>query len=197
MIRPFEERLVCLQAVSLHGQGAIVFGHVKKMPRRHFSALPHPVQCFFATDPRARSPEPASPSVTRRSRAIGRVTCERRSRQSPAHRLRGGDRWQPLLLYPVGVFFRRARIGSRLTFKARAIPRCEMRSANAATTWVAFASLSFWLCGLCTHVFPHPLHLKRGVPLAFLPKRSTSADWQWLQVKAIMPWSYTTITPSP
>ena len=81
----------------------------------------------------------------------------------------------PVRLYGDCLFFRTARIVSRLTFSARAIPRCDVRSASNPTMASFVAGVTARLLAAGVNTFLHPLHRNFWLPQRFVPKRITNA----------------------
>ena len=76
---------------------------------------------------------------------------------------------------PFCPFFRTARTVSRLTPKARAIPRWLMRSESACSICRAFSSESVRGRPAGVKHLPHALQRSRSVPERLRPKRTTEA----------------------
>ncbi len=76
---------------------------------------------------------------------------------------------EPGTLYALCPFFRNARMVSRLTLKARAMPRCEMRSAKAPSMAAAVSGESARLFASGVQVFARVLQRSRAVPHGFVP----------------------------
>ncbi len=105
--------------------------------------------------------------------------------------LRGGDDAEAVSLYAPGVFLRTARTVSRvhacvngLTFRARAIPRREMRSARAAAIRCSFSGVTVLLWGLRVKVLPQSLQ-----------RVHTSVNGQRALPQGLVPWRITRSVP--
>ena len=65
---------------------------------------------------------------------------------------------------------------SRLTFNARAIPRCDVRSASNPTMASSVTGRSVRLLAAGVNTFLHPLQRNFWLPQRFLPKRITNDE---------------------
>src|SRR5580765_622592 len=159
-----EEPSVRPPMICAHRLGMVVLGHVRPDKRQHLiRSIPEGKAQYLSHQTRDGYPEPEGGREAHTDLVhLDDIFFGRRH---------GGQAGR--LLYPLCPFLRTARMVSRLTWRARAIPLWEVRSASERRICCCFSGVRARLLGASVKVFLQALQRHLGVPERLVPKRMT------------------------